>query len=103
MSDREFPLSPRSTTDLEIGDFWTVRLSDGSLCACQVTDLNRSGPGALTSVLIGVLDWRGDVEPLAHELAGRRVLAQGLTRVEVFTEGGAPVLGNTFRPCGGPS
>ena len=95
MPDRVFPLSPRSTRDLEVGDYWVVPLSDGSFGACLVTDLKRSGPGALSSMVVGVVDWRGDAEPAAADLAGRRVLAQGLTRVEVFTEGGAQILGNS--------
>jgi len=40
------------------------------------------------------VEWRGEEPPLATDLRGCRVLAQGLTRVEVFTEGQAAVLGN---------
>jgi hypothetical protein len=92
---RSFPFTPRSAADLEIGDFWTLQLPSGGLGVLQVRDLMRSGPGARTSLVAGVVDWRGDAQPEAADLQGRRVLAQGLTRIEVFTEGAAAVLGNT--------
>ncbi len=93
--DREFPLSPRSVRDLRVGDFWAVTLSDGTLGCLQVTDLRKSGPGALKSLIAGVLDWRGSSQPTHHELAGRRVLIQGLTRIEAFTKTGSQIVGNS--------
>lgn len=45
--------------------------------------------------MAGVIDWHGEVPPPVADLHGRRVLAQGLTGVEVFKVGGAVVLGNT--------
>ncbi len=55
--------------------------------------MKRSGTGARTTFVAGVLDWQGDRVPDADDLQGRRVLAQGMVRVEVFTEGHAVVLG----------
>jgi hypothetical protein len=80
--------------DLEIGDFWIVRLPSGRLGAMQVRDLKRSGPGARTTFVAGVIDWSGSDPPATSDLRGRRVVAQGLTRIEAFTESGAMVLGN---------
>jgi len=37
-----------------------------------------------------------DAQPQPDDLRGRRVLEQGLTRIEAFTEGAAAVLGNTL-------
>ena len=93
---RSFPLTPRSVVGLEIGDFWTVELPSGGLGVLQVRDVKRSGSGARTSFVAGVIDWRGDTPPTGADLAGRAVLAQGLTVIEVFTLGGAVVLGNTL-------
>ncbi|MDT7571106.1 MAG: hypothetical protein QOE05_1280 [Actinomycetota bacterium] len=92
---RSFPFTPRSATQLEIGDFWTVALPSGGLGCLQVRDLKRSGTGARTSFVAGVLDWRGDEQPQAADLAGKRVLAQGLTGIEIFTTGRAVVIGHT--------
>lgn len=78
-----------------MGDFWTTRLPSGDLGVLQVRDLKRNGPGARSAFVAGVIDWRGDETPNADSLRGCRVLAQGLTRVEVFTQGAAVVVGNT--------
>lgn len=92
---RSFPFRPRSAADLEVGDFWTVALPSGGLGVLQVRDLKSSGPGSRSVLVAGVVDWRGYAEPDAGDLRGRRVLAQGLTRIEAFTDGAAAVLGNT--------
>lgn len=91
---RTFPFVPRSAAQLEVGDFWTVVLADGDMGVVQVRDVRRSGPGARSSFVAGVVDWRGTRGPSAADLRGCRVLAQGLVRVEAFTEGGARILGN---------
>lgn len=91
---RDFPLIPRSVADLEIGDYWVVALPSGGFGVLQVRDLKRTGSGARTAFVAGVVDWRGDKAPAPGDLDGRRVLAQGLTRIEVFTEGNARIIGN---------
>jgi len=94
MPGRAFPLSPGSTRDLEVGDFWAVALADGTFGACQVTDLKRAGIGARTTLVAGVLDWSGAEPPTTETLSGVALLAQGLVGVEVFTKGGATIIGN---------
>jgi hypothetical protein len=54
----------------------------------------------LKTLIAGVVDWDGSAPPRDSALHGRRVLAQGLTRIEAFTETGAEVLGNTDRTIG---
>jgi len=99
--ERTYPLCPRSARDLRIGDYWTVPLSDGTFGCLQVTDLQQSGPGSLKTLVAGVVDWRDATPPSASDLAGRRVLEQGLTRIEAFTEVGSTVIGNTAEMVGG--
>jgi hypothetical protein len=91
---RTFPFTPRSVAEVEIGDYWTVGLPGGGLGVLQVRDVKRSGLGARTSFVAGVVDWHGDMPPEPSDLRGCRVLAQGLTRVEVFSQGQARLLGN---------
>jgi hypothetical protein len=95
MSDRQFPLSPRSARDLRIGDFWAVPLSDGSFGCLQVTDLLERGAGSLKTLVAGVVDWRGPAPPDDGDLTNKRILAQGMTRIEAFSEVGSQILGNT--------
>lgn len=98
--ERTYPLSPRSSRDLRIGDYWTVPLSDGTFVCLQVTDLQQSGPGSLKTLVAGVVDWRDATLPNESDLVGRRVLEQGLTRIEAFTEVGSRVIGNTAETVG---
>lgn len=80
--------------DLAVGDYWTVPLPSGGRGVVQVRDVQRTGPGARTTFVAGVVEWRGEEEPTPDVLRGKRVLAQGLMSVSVFTEGGSVVLGN---------
>jgi hypothetical protein len=66
----------------------------------QVTDLKKSGSGSLKSLVAGIVDWRGSSPPSEQDLAGRRILAQGLTRIEAFTEMGSQVIGNSGKTIG---
>jgi hypothetical protein len=91
---RSFPFVPRSTAQLEVGDFWTVPLSHGDVGILQVRDLKRSGTASRSAFIAGVVDWRGIRTPAPADLRGCRVLVQGLVRIEVFTEGGAQIVGN---------
>jgi hypothetical protein len=73
---RQFPFKPRSVADLELGDYWTIDLPQGGLGVLQVRDLVRTGPGARTAFVAGVIDWSGSTPPQASDLKGRRVLAR---------------------------
>ena len=90
---RRFPIEPRSTRDLEIGDLVAVPVGVGSWRCLQVIDLMRSGPGSRTCLVVGVLDWRGDTLPEAESVVGSNIVEQGLTRIEIFTDGGLRVTG----------
>lgn len=94
---RHFPLRPRSARELRVGDFWAVALPGGGFGCLQVTDLKKSGPGALKTLVAGVVDWRGPSPPVEADLAGRSILEQGLTRIEAFSEPAGKVIGNTNR------
>jgi hypothetical protein len=92
---RTFPFVPRSAAQLEIGDFWTVALSDGDLGVLQVRDLKGPGAGSRSSLVAGVVAWRGGRAPAATDLCGCLVLKQGLTDIRAFKEDGAQIIGNT--------
>ena len=94
MANREFPLTPVRTADLEVGDFWAVQLTDGRFGCFQVTDVRPSGPLSRTAFYAAVVDWTGAQPPSAGDILGRDLLTQGLTPLAVLTEGGAKVIGN---------
>jgi hypothetical protein len=61
--------------------------------AClQVIDLRRSGPGARTTFVAGVLPWCGDEPPTRQAVSGLAASEQGFVTVEVFTQGGLRVV-----------
>jgi hypothetical protein len=80
--------------EIEIGDFWAVKLPDGTYGCVQVTDVRRSGVGSRSSVIVAVVDWSGSEQPSRDQIEGRQLLIQGLTRIEAFTKGEATILGN---------
>ena len=89
-----YPLAPRSALDLTVGDFWAVSLPSGGFGAAQVRDVKRSGTGARTTFVAGVIEWRGEAPPTAEDLRGKRVLDQGLVSVDAFTKTETRLLGN---------
>ena len=92
MATRSLPFSPRTTSKLEVGDLVAVPRDDGRWGCLQVTDLKRRGTGSRTSLVVGVLPWVGESPPTSKDVAGLRVTAQGLTGIEIFTEGGLEVV-----------
>ena len=91
---RRFPFSPRTTGDLEIGDLIAIALDAGGWGCLQVTDLKRGGAGSLKNLVVGVLEWHGVEEPTPASVLGSEVREQGLTRIELYTEGGYQVTGS---------
>ncbi|MCB0910237.1 MAG: hypothetical protein KDB60_01305 [Propionibacteriaceae bacterium] len=94
MPKRDFPFSPKSATRLEVGDLIAISGSDGDWAVLQVSTLPRTGPGARTTLGVGVLPWRGKKQPTAEAIAGLEFVEHGLTSIEIFTDGGAEVVGS---------
>ena len=77
-----------------------VEKPDGTWGALQVIDLKRTGTGARTSLIIGVMPWTGAAPPSAEDVADLAVTSQGLTGVDLFVANTPPRptdLGNVFR------
>jgi hypothetical protein len=94
MSQRVFPLSPKSTKALEVGDLIAVPCESSGWACIQVRDLRAAGVGSRSCFIAGVLSWRGDDRPTPQDVAGLVAVEQGLARVELFTEGGLEVVAN---------
>lgn len=92
MSSRSFPLSPRSTQPLEAGDLIAVPCEPSGWACLQVIELQRTGAGSRTTFVAGVLPWHGAEPPTQHSVSGLHAVEQGLTPIEVFTEGGLQVV-----------
>lgn len=95
MTDRTFPLSPRSTAALEVGDLIAVPCEPSGWVCLQVVDLQRGGAGSRTTFVAGVLPWRGQAPPSRDDVAGIGAIEHGLVPVDVFTQGGLQVVDNS--------
>lgn len=93
-TNRSFPLLPRSTSQLEAGDIISVPREPTGWACLVVVEVRRRGPGARTTFIVGVVDWFGESPPREQDITGLPAVAQGLTRIEMFTEGGLAVVGN---------
>lgn len=90
-----FPISPKTTAQLEIGDVIAIPLSGGRWGALQITDLLRSGPASRSSFVAGPLPWDGTEHPTANDVAGLAVTEQALIHTDLFRHGGFQVTANT--------
>jgi hypothetical protein len=88
-----FPCVASHNQGFEIGDLLAIPGEDGQWGCLQVTDLKRHGVGALTTLVVGVLDWHGSEEPTAESVLGSSVIEQGLTGIEIVTAGGYQITG----------
>lgn len=84
-----YPFIPKTTSKVQAGDFWSIRLDDGRYAAGRVLQVL----GRVT-VLGGVLDWSGDEPPTENTIAGARVLAAGRMHIKTFADCGDGIRGN---------
>ncbi len=90
--ERTFPFTPRSARELRIGDIISVPVGEAWGCL-QVADVLESVQvrGRISSRLSSHMTAG---EPYGRDGSGTPILQQGLTRVEMFTEGRLEVVGN---------
>jgi hypothetical protein len=92
--DIRYPFVPKSNKFLRPGQFWAIPLSNGKFAAGRVMAVPAFGPKDRVGVVIGLMDWSGDHEPTASDLAGRGVLGrQAQARFEAISMNGGQVLG----------
>lgn len=90
----KFPFSPRSATELSVGDVIAVPSpdgKDGKWTCLQVLELK---PRARTEFVVGTLPWVGSVRPTGAAVEGLEPVARALTRIEIFTNGNLEVVDN---------
>lgn len=97
--ERRFPFTPRSATQLRIGDLIGVQASSGRWGCLQVVDLE---PRARVNLWAGVLDWAGGEPPTEASTAGSRTLDAPLTGIELFTQGRLQVHATGLVAVGSP-
>lgn len=97
-----YPFEPRSAANLLPGQFWAVRLSNGSFACGRVIQLTPSGAlGSRVTFLAGLMDWHGIEPPTAESIAGSQCIAQGQAHVKTIRENGRLILGFRGLECDG--
>lgn len=89
----EYPFRPKSNRFLLPGQFWAIPLENGTFACGRVIEIE---PDSRTGFLPGLMDWLGDAPPLADDIKGCKVLAQGSVHVKTVHETGlnGMILGN---------
>ncbi len=90
----KFPFIPKSTRQLLPGDYWDIPLDSGKFACGRVMQLDfddkKLNP---VSVLVGLVNWSGSDIPTEKEIAGKRILRQGVTHIRTIQEVGGMVRG----------
>jgi hypothetical protein len=90
----EYPFTPKSTTHLRSGQFWSFPLKNKRFAAgCVVSRLTRNGKLDTRLFLAGLLDWCGGDYPTPDDLANARILDTGAAHIKTITENGGHILG----------
>lgn len=104
MAGRSFPISPRTTQSLKVGDLIAVPCEPSGWACLQVIELKRTGTAATSTFVAGIVPWRGYEPPTRHTVSGLAATEQGLVHVDIFTKGGLRVVDEAeVVPTGLPS
>jgi len=89
-----FPFTPKSTADLEPGQFWGIPLEDGRFACGRVLSWTiLDGRRHTWWFHAGLMDWIGHQPPTSQSIAGRKIVAFGDAHMDVILEHGRRVLG----------
>jgi len=96
MATRTFPFVPGTTAELHVGDLAavprerrTMGLPSGHRTPAEREWVAHDTRGRCPP-------WVGDNPPTSHDVVGLVVAKQGLTRMEIFTQGGLEVVGTAL-------
>jgi hypothetical protein len=89
-----YPLTPKSTTHLERGQFWPIQLSDGRFGAgCVVGEAWHEGKKNSRLFIAGVVDWVGESSPSPEDLIGCQIHSYAFAHIKCITEYDAAIFG----------
>lgn len=85
-----YPFIPKTTSKVQVGDFWAIRLDDGRYAAGRVLQLLDR-----VTVLGCILDWSSDKPPSVESIAGARIAEAGKMHLPLTVmDCGEGILGN---------
>jgi len=93
--NRTLPFSPKSTSTLQLGDFWSIKLTDSRYaCGRVIGWWPKDYKGHKKGFLGGLLNWCSELEPTFESIAGAEVIIQGGTNTNSLSSTKSLVLGN---------
>jgi hypothetical protein len=95
VAERQFPFTPRRSTELRAGDYSSIPLSDGRWACGRVLDHSPKRSAGSTVMFLGaLLDWVGDHPPDAESIAGAVVRDVGFAHVKSIQASAGALLWN---------
>ena len=90
----EYPFVPRSTRDLEPGQFWAVPLKDGRFAFGRVLQVGGDMiPTPSRGFFGGLHAWTGMEKPTEASIAGSALLHVGVMHIRAIVSLGGEILG----------
>lgn len=94
IGETRYPFVPKSRRKLRVGQFWSMPVSGRHFACGTILRL----PGEVGShqgrlLVVGIHKWLGKVRPTATDIAGRRIVAQGVLHVDAIRKNGGEVQG----------
>jgi hypothetical protein len=98
---KQYPFEPRSSKDLQQGDFWPIALADGRYAAAvMLAHTRRLGRRDNVNLLVALFDWVGSSLPTASDLACAKMLKKAFVHVKAIESCGSLVIGRVVRDWG---
>ena len=89
-----YPFIPRSTAQLEPGQFWTFTMRNSEYACGVVLQLVSFGDKTNTRMFVaGLLNWTGSQKPTSDDLVKCAVIEHGEVHIKTITENSGEILG----------
>jgi len=89
-----YPFEPKSTRYLVAGQFWPIRLLNGSYCCGRVIRLYPDvQEWKSKGFLAALMDWNDTEPPTSEALAGRKTCAQAFATIKTIRVTGPMITG----------
>ena len=94
----KYPFTPKSTSYIEPGQFWSIPLSNGKY-ACGVVisklaDLHE-GKVETRSFLAALIDWSGDQPPTGKDIENSIAVKVGAAHIKAICTTGGEIIGKS--------
>lgn len=93
----KYPFVPKSTSYLEPGQFWPIKLSNGQYaCGVVLARLERQGEIDTRAFYAGLLDWCSPVLPTPDTIKNCDILKSGALHIKAISEVKSQISGKSY-------